>query len=92
MAALAPPRQVSIIKPTIASRQSGILLASNAANTNRNSVVPQKGRDVKLKVVVRRLAPGLTEEEFRQALGEEWLSGGRMVDWTSYEHGKVSKE
>jgi len=46
----------------------------------------------KLKVVVRRLAPALTEAEFMKTLGDEWKSGGGRVDWASYKPGKDSKE
>ena len=46
----------------------------------------------RLKVVVRRLPPGLTEQEFFTALGEEWKVGGGKVFWVSYRSGKVSKE
>ena len=59
---------------------------------NRSSHPPLKNRDAKLKVIVRRLAPGLTAEEFHLILGEEWKVGGGKVDWTSYQKGKVSKE
>lgn len=44
------------------------------------------------KVVVRRLPPGLTEEEFQITLGDEWKVGGGTVDWFQYKPGKISKE
>lgn len=46
----------------------------------------------RLKVVVRRLAPGLTQGEFEATLGEEWKLGGGKVDWFVYRAGRVSKE
>ncbi len=46
----------------------------------------------KLKVLVRRLAPGLTEEEFMAVLGEEWKVGQGKVDWFQYMPGKLSRE
>lgn len=45
-----------------------------------------------MKVVVRRLAPALTESEFMKIIGEEWKVGGGRVDWFSYKPGKVSTE
>jgi regulator of nonsense transcripts 3 len=45
-----------------------------------------------LKVVVRRLAPALTEAEFMKLIGEEWKVGAGRVDWFSYKPGKVSIE
>lgn len=48
----------------------------------------------RLKLLVRRLPPGLTVSEFEHALGEEWKSGGDggKIDWMQYKPGKVSKE
>lgn len=45
-----------------------------------------------MKVVVRRLAPALTEAEFMKIIGEEWKVGAGRVDWFSYKPGKVSTE
>ena len=44
------------------------------------------------KVVVRRLPPAMTEEEFITILGEEWKVGQGKVDWFSYWPGKVSQQ
>lgn len=44
------------------------------------------------KVNVRRLPPGLTEEEFLTILGEEWKVGNGKVAWFDYHSGKVSSE
>ncbi|KAL8865591.1 MAG: hypothetical protein Q9174_006809 [Haloplaca sp. 1 TL-2023] len=46
----------------------------------------------RLKLVIRRLPPGLIEEEFKDILGEEWQNGNGKVDWTSYKPGKVSRD
>jgi regulator of nonsense transcripts 3 len=46
----------------------------------------------KLKVIIRRLAPGLTKEEFTTVLGEEWKLEQGRVDWFLYKAGKDSKE
>ncbi|KAJ4414275.1 hypothetical protein N0V85_003209 [Neurospora sp. IMI 360204] len=43
------------------------------------------------KVVVRRLPPLLTEEEFFKILGDEWKMGHGKVDWFSYWPGKSSQ-
>ncbi|KAK4154468.1 Smg-4/UPF3 family-domain-containing protein [Chaetomidium leptoderma] len=43
------------------------------------------------KVVVRRLPPAMTEEEFVTILGDEWRVGCGSVDWLSYWPGKVSQ-
>lgn len=44
------------------------------------------------KLVVRRLPPAMTEEEFISILGPEWEVSKGKVDWFSYAPGKVSKE
>ena len=46
----------------------------------------------KLKVVIRRLAPALTETEFKSIVGPEWAVGAGKVDWFSFKPGKDSKE
>ncbi|KAI9731396.1 MAG: hypothetical protein M1834_005302 [Cirrosporium novae-zelandiae] len=46
----------------------------------------------RLKVVIRRLPPGLTAKEFETTLGEDWKLGGGKVDWFLYKEGKVSKD
>ncbi|KAK3392420.1 Smg-4/UPF3 family-domain-containing protein [Sordaria brevicollis] len=43
------------------------------------------------KVVVRRLPPLLTEEEFFKIIGDEWKVGHGKVDWFSYWPGKSSQ-
>ncbi|OCL07279.1 hypothetical protein AOQ84DRAFT_377850 [Glonium stellatum] len=46
----------------------------------------------RLKLVLRRLPPGLTKAEFEAALGDEWKLGGGKVDWWLYKPGKISKD
>lgn len=83
--------QTSPAKPT------GGVLQIPAAATQKNPPAPTPKKAPKpaaprLKLLVRRLPPGLTEEEFRNALGEEWMTGAGQVDWFQYKGGKVSKE
>lgn len=46
----------------------------------------------RLKLLIRRLPPGLTQAELESALGEDWKAGAGKVDWLQYKPGKVSKE
>jgi hypothetical protein len=46
----------------------------------------------RLKLVLRRLPPGLTKAEFENILGEEWKLGAGKVDWMLFRKGKISKE
>jgi regulator of nonsense transcripts 3 len=45
-----------------------------------------------MKLVCRRLPPGLTKAEFESVLGDEWKLGAGRVDWMNYRKGKISKE
>lgn len=74
---------------------TGGVLQIPAAATQKNgpgSKKPPKPAAPRLKLLVRRLPPGLIEEEFKNALGEEWRTGGGRTDWIQYKSGKVSKE
>lgn len=76
--------------------------ASTTKNADRASKKHNSGRGSrksggpppplpKLKLVIRRLPPGLTQDEFEKAIGDEWLIGRGKVDWTRYIPGKATK-
>ncbi|KAJ5559186.1 hypothetical protein N7461_003158 [Penicillium sp. DV-2018c] len=46
----------------------------------------------RLKLLLRRLPPGLTQAELESALGDQWKVGAGKVDWLQYRPGKVSKD
>jgi regulator of nonsense transcripts 3 len=46
----------------------------------------------RLRLIIRRLPPGLTQAEFEEILGDEWQLGAGRVDWFAYKNGKISKE
>jgi regulator of nonsense transcripts 3 len=77
-----PRMQSNGVLPVTASQTAG-----NASKTS-----PNKASGPRLKVVIRRLAPGLTEAEFTKLLGDDWKIGQGRVDWFSYKPGKDSKE
>jgi regulator of nonsense transcripts 3 len=79
--------------PIPGAKANGVL-AISASQTSGNTTKPSPTKPVspKLKVVVRRLAPGLTEGEFTTILGDEWKVGQGKIDWFSYEPGKDSKK
>lgn len=75
------------------AKQTNGVLAIHSSQTHGNSSKATAARGAeKLKVVVRRLAPGLTEEEFKTILGDEWKVGNGKIDWFSYGPGKDSKK
>jgi regulator of nonsense transcripts 3 len=79
--------------PTPRDQTNGILLvtasqtAGNASKASANKLAGPR-----LKVVIRRLAPSLTEVEFIKLLGDDWKLGQGRVNWFSYKLGKDSKE
>lgn len=68
--------------------------ATQKASQHRGNLKPSSVRSIgpRLKVVLRRLPPGLTEEELLETLGPEWKIGGGRVDWMVYKPGKTSQE
>ena len=75
------------------SHTNGVL-AVTASQTSANGPrsAAAKPPAPKLKVIVRRLAPGLTEAEFTSIIGDDWKLGQGKVDWFLYKPGKDSKE
>ncbi|KAB5582524.1 Smg-4/UPF3 family-domain-containing protein [Coniochaeta sp. 2T2.1] len=69
---------------SISSSQSG---ADPSSKTSK-AKAPAEGE----KVVIRRLPPGLTEEEFHTILGDTWKSGNGKVGWFDYVKGKISND
>ncbi|KAI9713245.1 MAG: hypothetical protein M1820_001231 [Bogoriella megaspora] len=80
------PGQASGVLPISASA----LQRPSGGRDNHRRMARDQGP--RLKVVVRRLPPGLTQNEFETALGEEWKLGGGKVDWMEYRSGKISKD
>jgi regulator of nonsense transcripts 3 len=78
------------------SKSTGGVLQIPAAATQKNASTASrkapKPPAPRLKLLVRRLPPGLTQSEFENALGSEWMVGAGRVDWHQYKPGKVSKE
>ena len=79
---------LSVPASAIQSATSQKAFAENAT-TSENTTAPAPPR---LKVVLRRLAPKLTQEEFENIMGDEWKMGGVKVDWSSYVPGKLARE
>ncbi|KAK3489680.1 Smg-4/UPF3 family-domain-containing protein [Neurospora crassa] len=76
--------------PQLLLRKPNGTAAGQATNDAQNApkTKPQSEGE---KVVVRRLPPLLTEEEFFKILGDEWKVGRGKVDWFSYWPGKSSQ-
>ena len=89
----APAPRVTIARP---SRPNGVLSIPASATQKRNEsaseVLASKLTSTRLKIIIRRLPPGLTQVEFEEAIGDDWKTNGGKVDWAVYEEGKVSKE
>ncbi len=89
--ALAP--RVTVARP---SRSNGVLSIPASATQKRSGQdsesLNSKPASTRLKLIVRRLPPGLTQAEFEEALGDDWRVNGGKVDWAVYKEGKVSRE
>ena len=85
--------RVTIARP---SRSNGVLSIPASATHRKSGPAhePQQTRATaaRLKILIRRLPPGLTQAEFEEALGDDWKIGGDTVDWAVYKLGKISKE
>lgn len=77
-------------------RSGGVLPVNAAARktANASSTPKSSGRTpaLKLRLIIRRLPPGLTQNEFWAALGEPWKVGGGKVEWAAFQDGKISRE
>jgi len=77
--------------PKVLSRKANGVASNNAPNdapkAPRTKAAPEGE-----KVVVRRLPPAMTEDEFTSILGDDWRVGHGKVDWFSYYPGKVSQQ
>lgn len=95
----APQPQVTIAKPAGAGGVLPISAITARTSTQAQVDVPapsskaaQATSQQKLKLVIRRLPPGLTLPELQSALGDEWKIGQGRVTWTSWRPGKVSRK
>ncbi|CAN9176961.1 hypothetical protein AA0114_g11025 [Alternaria tenuissima] len=65
-----------------------LLQKNHQAQTSRGP----KAAQPRLKLICRRLPPGLTKTEFVEALGDEWKLGAGKIDWINYRKGKISTD
>ena len=79
---MAPQAAVNGILPV------SVLQKGNPAQPPRGP----KAAQPRLKLICRRLPPGLTKAEFETALGDEWKRGAGKVDWINYRKGSISTE
>ncbi|KAJ6105035.1 hypothetical protein N7486_003724 [Penicillium sp. IBT 16267x] len=78
-----------------ADKPTAGLLQIPAAATQKTSGPAKKAHKPpapRLKLLIRRLPPGLTQAELEGILGAEWKVGAGKVDWLQYKAGKVSKD
>ena len=77
-------------------RSNGVISIPAAATKKPSPLKPEnmptRIAAPRLKLVVRKLPPGLTQPEYEDMMGEDWKVDGGKVDWLVYQAGKVSKE
>ncbi|KAL3469634.1 Smg-4/UPF3 family-domain-containing protein [Aspergillus californicus] len=79
----------------ILSKSAGGVLQIPVSATQKNAPASRRAPKPpapRLKLLVRRLPPGLTQEEFETAVGAEWKVGAGKISWIQYKPGKVSKD
>jgi len=77
-----------------AARKAGGILHIGPGQAAEHSSKSSKAKSQLegLKIVIRRLPPGLTDDEFGATLGDDWKVGRGRVSWFSYRPGKISHE
>lgn len=77
-------------------RSNGLLSIPVSATKKQASIrteaMSSRSTAPRPKMVIRRLPPGLTQEEFESYMGEQWQVHAGKVDWAVYKPGKTSKE
>jgi regulator of nonsense transcripts 3 len=83
-------------QPSAAKAAGIIQLPATATQKGPSAPAPAKSTPKlpvpRLKLIVRRLPPGLTRAEFEAGLGDDWKAGKGKIDWYQYKPGKISKE
>ncbi|KAF2636972.1 hypothetical protein P280DRAFT_134826 [Massarina eburnea CBS 473.64] len=88
---MAPPSAVNGTNGTSAA--NGVIpMAVLQKNPPASAPRGPKALSPRLKLVCRRLPPGLTKTEFENFLGAEWKVGAGKIDWLNYKKGKISKD
>ena len=64
----------------------------SSPNPPSTSALPPRAVLPRLRLIVRRLPPGLSRAEFEDVLGQEWGEGRGKVEWLGFKEGKISKE
>lgn len=75
------------------AKEAGIIqLPLSATQKGASAKRAPKVAAPRLKLIVRRLPPGLTRAEFEIGLGDDWKVGQGKIDWFQFKPGKISKE
>jgi Smg-4/UPF3 family len=86
------PNMAASLNNRTQANGGALRVAASQTSGNAPRQATAKPPTPKLKVIIRRLAPGLTREEFITSLGDEWQLEQGKVDWFLYKPGKDSKE
>ena len=78
-----PPKGPAAIAKNSDSAVAGVLPVNPATLQAQSTKLTPR-----LKLEIRRLPPGLTQEEFSEAFGEEWQVTRGKVDWLEFRQGK----
>ncbi|KAH9893875.1 Smg-4/UPF3 family-domain-containing protein [Xylariomycetidae sp. FL2044] len=72
------------------NKTNGVLPVSTGQTSGKTtkSKTPTQGK----KVLIRRLPPGMTADEFWAILGDEWKDGNGKVVWSRFHDGSISQD
>ncbi|ODH14676.1 hypothetical protein ACO22_06534 [Paracoccidioides brasiliensis] len=80
-------------QPSPKLSSAGVLpISASATQKGSSTKQSSKAATPRLKLLIRRLPPGLTYQEFEASLGDEWKVGNGKVDWLQFRDGKISKD
>ena len=66
--------------------------SGHSPQNSKNRDNQHKSQNARLKVLIRRLPPALTQSELEKVLGDEWKPGNGKVDLLVFKPGKASKQ
>lgn len=81
------PKQAGVLPIRPAQGQNHTPNLADAAKSTKAKAAAQDG----VKIKIRRLPPGITEQEFVATLGDVWKAGSGKVGWFEFHAGHIPK-
>lgn len=81
------PKQAGILPIRPAQGQAQTPSPADGSKSAKSKTAAQDG----VKIKIRRLPPGITEQEFEVILGDAWKAGNGKVGWFEFHAGHIPK-